>query len=192
MLCHVLYAVTLSMHICGSIVSANIGKNLAADIESSISTDQSYTQYLLNPTKKKCIFRCATQEEVVKAINNLENKRSSGHDGISNKVLKSIKNEIAKPLTLIINQMLKTGIFPNAFKKSKITPLFKKGDSSLVANYRPISLLPTMSKIFERMIHNQMYEYFNNNNLLAEQQYGFRKLHSTEYAAVKLLDHVSN
>ena len=87
--------------------------------------------------------------------------------------------------------MLKTGIFPNAFKKSKITPLFKKGDSSLVANYRPISLLPTMSKIFERMIHNQTYEYFNNNNLLAEQQYGFRKLHSTEYAAVKLLDHVS-
>ena len=170
---------------------ANIGMNLAADIESSISTDQSYTQYLLNPTKKKCIFRCATQDEVVKAINNLENKRSSGHDGISNKVLKSIKNEIAKPLTLIINQLLKTGIFPNAFKKSKITPLFKKGDSSLVANYRPISLLPTMSKIFERMIHIQMYEYFNNNNLLAEQQYGFRKLHSTEYAAVKLLDHVS-
>ena len=79
---------------------------------------------------------------------------SSGHDGISNKVLKSIKNEIAKPLTLIINQMLKTGIFPNAFKKSKITPLFKMGYSLLVANYRPISLLPTMSKIFERMIHN--------------------------------------
>ena len=172
---------------------ANIGKNLAADIESSISTDQSYTaytQYLLNPTKEKYIFRCATQGEVVKAINNLEKKQSSGHDGISNKVLKYIKNEIAKPLTLIINQMLKTGIFPNACKKSKITPLFKKGDSSLVANYRPISLLPTMSKIFEQMIHNQMYEYFNN-NLLAEQQYGFHKLHSAEYAAVKLLDHVS-
>ena len=168
---------------------ANIGKNLAADIESSISTDQSYTaytQYLLNPTKEKYIFRCATQGEVVKAINNLEKKQSSGHDGISNKVLKYIKNEIAKPLTLIINQMLKMGIFPNACKKSKITPLFKKGDSSLVANYRPISLLPTMSKIFEQMIHNQMYEY-----LLAEQQYGFHKLHSAEYAAVKLLDHVS-
>ena len=93
-------------------------------------------------------------------------------------------------MTLIINQILKTGIFPNAFKNSEITPLFKKGDSSLLANYRPISLLPTMSKIFERMIHNQMYKYFNN-NLLAEQQYGFGKLHSTEYAAVKLLDHVS-
>ena len=126
---------------------ANIGNNLAADIESNIPTDQSSTQYMLNPTNEKCIFRYATQDEVVKAINNLENKRSSGHDGISNKVLKSIKNKIAKPLTLIINQLLKTGTFPNAFKKSKITQLFKKGDSSLLANYRPISLLPTMSKI---------------------------------------------
>ena len=52
-------------------------------------------------------------------------------------------------------------------------------------------LCPTISKIFERVIHDQMYEYFNNFNLLSEQQYGFRKKHSTEYAAIKLIDHVS-
>ena len=60
-----------------------------------------------------------------------------------------------------------------------------------MSNYRPISLLPTISKIFERVIHDQMYEYFNEFNLLAKQQYGFRKNHSTEYAAIKLIDHVS-
>ena len=87
--------------------------------------------------------------------------------------------------------MLTTGIFPDHFKLSKVIPLFKKGDSSLLINYRPISLLPTISKIFERVIHDQMYEYFNKFKLLAEQQYGFRKQHSTEYAAVKLIDHVS-
>ena len=87
--------------------------------------------------------------------------------------------------------MMTTGIFLDAFKKSKITPIFKKGESSLLINYRPISLLPTISKIFERIIHNQMYDHLNNNNLLAEQQYGFRRLHSTEYAAVNLIDHVS-
>ena len=87
--------------------------------------------------------------------------------------------------------MMTTGIFPDAFKKSKITPIFKKRESSLLINYRPISLLPTISKIFERIIHNQMYDHLNNNNLLAEQQYGFRRLHSTEYAAVNLIDHVS-
>ena len=87
--------------------------------------------------------------------------------------------------------MMTTGIFPDAFKKSKITPIFKKGESALLINYRPISLLPTISKIFEQIIHNQMYDHLNNNNLLAEQQYGFRRLHSTEYAAVNLIDHVS-
>ena len=87
--------------------------------------------------------------------------------------------------------MITTGIFPESFKTSKIVPLFKKGESSLLTNYRPISLLPTISKIFERIIHDQMYTYLNGNNLLAEQQYGFRKLHSTEYAAVNLIDHVA-
>ena len=60
-----------------------------------------------------------------------------------------------------------------------------------LVNYRPISLLPTISKIFEKDIHDQLYEYFDKCNLLAEQQYGFRKQHSTKYAAVKLVDRVS-
>ena len=87
--------------------------------------------------------------------------------------------------------MITTGIFSNIFKKSKIIPLFKKGEPSLLVNYRPISLLPKIFKILERMIHNQIYDHFNNNNLLAEQQYGFRKLHSAEFATVKLADYIS-
>ena len=86
--------------------------------------------------------------------------------------------------------MLTISIFPDAFKLSKVIPLFKKGDSSLWINYRPISLLPTISKIFEKVIHDQLYKYFDKYNLLAE-QYGFRNQHSTEYAAVKLVDRVS-
>ena len=120
-------------------------------------------------------FKCITEETTIKVIDELENKSSSGHDGISNKLLKVIKFHISKSLTIIINQMLTTGIFPDAFKVAKSIPIFKKGDSSLLVNYRPISLLPTISKVFERVIHNQMYDYFNNFNLLAEQQYGFRK-----------------
>ena len=63
-------------------------------------------------------------------------------------------------------------IFPDAFIKSKSVPVFKKGDSSLLNNYRPISILATISKIFESVIYNQLYEYFNSNNLLTEEQYG--------------------
>ena len=84
--------------------------------------------------------------------------------------------------------MLYTGIFPNALKISKTIPLFKKGDASSMSNYRPISLLPTISKVFERVIYNQLYDYFNNNNLLAGQQYVFRAHHSTD---VKLVDYIN-
>ena len=169
---------------------ANIGKNLSSQIDQN-NVIADYKQYLTSPTRETLKFECITKDYTIKAIDNLENKNSSGHDGISNTLLKTIKNDISQSLTIIINQMLTTGIFPDAFKLSKVIPLFKKGDSSLLANYRPISLLPTISKVFERVIHDQMYEYFNQFNLLAEQQYGFRKQHSTEYAAIKLIDHVS-
>ena len=87
--------------------------------------------------------------------------------------------------------MISSGAFPDSLKVSKIIPLIKKDDSSLLSNYRAISLLPTISKIFERILYNQLHEYFDNNNLLAEQQFGFRSNHSTEYAAVKLVAHIS-
>ena len=171
---------------------ANIGKNLASEIEQNITDNADYTQYVSTPlTETKLQFKCITDNDTQRAIDKLENKNSSGHDGISNKLLKLLKIELSKSLTLIINQMITTGIFPDSFKISKITPLFKKGDVSMLSNYRPISLLPTISKIFERILYNQLYDYFNSNNLLAEEQYGFRTNHSTEYAAVKLVDNVS-
>ena len=165
-------------------------KNLSSQIDQQI-VQADYKQYLTSHTDKNLLFKCITEDYTIKLIGNLENKNRSGHDGISNKLLKTIKDDISQSLTIIINQMLTTGIFPEAFKLSKVIPLFKKGDSSLLVNYRPISLLPTTSKFFERVIDDQMYEYFNNFNLLDEQQYGFRKQHSTEYTAVKLMDHVS-
>ena len=169
---------------------AHIGINLSSKIKHD-DANVNYKQYLNSPTTERLQFKCITEEYAIKALENLENKSSSGDDGISNKLLKSIKCSVSKSLTIIINQMITTGIFPDAFKVSKVIPIFKKGDCSLMSIYRPISLLPTISKIFERVIHDQMYEYFNNFNLLAVQQYGFRKKHSTEYAGIKLIDHVS-
>ena len=98
---------------------ANIGKNLAAEIERNITNDSDFTQYLTAPSLTKCKFRCVTQAEIVQAINKLENKNSFGHDGISNKLLKFIKDEIISSLTLIVNQMITTGIFPDSFKNQK-------------------------------------------------------------------------
>ena len=75
------------------------------------------------------------------------------------------------------------------FKIARVKPLFKRGDACQLNNYRPISLLPTISKVFER-VYSQLYTYFSENNLLSEQQYGFRAQHSTELASVKLVDNI--
>ena len=93
-------------------------------------------------------FKVVTEEEILNIMNRLGNKSSSGCDGLSNNMVKSLKNELYMPLTLIINQMLHTGIYPNAFKIAEVIPIFKKGDQSSLTNYRPISLLPTLSKIY--------------------------------------------
>ena len=162
----------------------------------SIEIDDStldFTDYLNNPTEHHFNFNTITESETLSIINKLKSKNSSGKDEISNKLLKSIKNAIAKPLTIIINQFLKTGIFPDAFKIAKVKPLYKKGDNFCLNNYRPISLLPTISKIFERVMFTLLYSYMylSANNFLSEQQYGFRSQHSTELACVKLVDYIT-
>ena len=121
-------------------------------IDPAINTNDNYQSYLNEPTNAQFKFNYVSEKEILKIIDSLKNKSSYGTDEISNKLLKSIKNEICKPLTLIINQSLTTGIFPNAFKTSKAKPIYKKGDIADLNNYRPISLLPTISKVFERVI----------------------------------------
>ena len=82
--------------------------------------------------------------------------------------------------------MFQVGKFPDLLKISKVLPIYKKDDDSLFSNYRPISLLPSLSKFFERAIMIQLTEYLEDNKLIHSNQYGFRKFHSTEYAALHL------
>ena len=88
--------------------------------------------------------------------------------GISTKLLKAIKQEMCKPLTIIINQ---SGIFPDSLKIAKVISLYKKGDKPLLDNYRPISILPSISKIVERVMFNQIHVYFSSHNLYYNGKY---------------------
>ena len=125
-----------------------------------------------------------------KIVSFLHTKTSSGHDGLSVKLLKYLSPAIKEPLILIINQSMLTGIFPEKLKIAKVIPLFKKDDRLNMDNYRPISILPAISKIFERVVYNQLYEYFSHNKLFYEGQYGFRGDHSTELANIELTDRI--
>ena len=80
---------------------------------------------------------------------------------------------------MLFNTSLETSIFPDIWKIARVAPIYKEGDNSEKTNYRPISVLPVISRLFERLIYNQLYRHLNLNNLLANEQSGFRRLHST-------------
>ena len=105
-------------------------------------------------------------------------------------MLKASINDIAKPLTCIINQSLKTGRFPTKLNVENIIPIFKKGDGHDFNNYRPISLLPSISKVFEKTIYSQLFQYLTVHSLLHANQYGFRAKYSTELALNVLVDQI--
>jgi hypothetical protein len=86
---------------------------------------------------------------------------------------------------------MEKAIFPDKLKIAKIIPLFKSGDKTDPSNYRPISLLNTVSKIFEKVIHGRMLNFINKHNILYSNQFGFRAKHSTEFALIKLIDTIS-
>ena len=152
---------------------AGIGVDLSANVNNTHNAQ--FTDYLHNPSMYNFTFELITDETTREILNNLKPKPSCGYDGISTKLLKTCKLEICKSLTLIINQSLPTGIFPDSLKVAKVIPLYKKGDKALLGNYRPISILPSISKIFERIIFNQINDHFTSHDLYYNGQYGFRE-----------------
>ena len=149
--------------------------SLSTYVQCKVNT--SYTLHHIhhnNPTEHHFNFNTNTENETLSIFNKLKSKNTSGKDEISNKLLESIQDDIAKPLTIFINQSLKTGIFPNALIIAKVKPLYKKFDNFCLNNYRPISLLPTISKIFERVMFIQLFSYLLSFICKTEQQYGFR------------------
>lgn len=105
--------------------------------------------------------------------------------------MKLARHIITHPLTVLIKRCFDDGIFPTAFKTSLITPVHKSGDRDTVTNYRPISVLTTLSKIFEKVLNNRLTKYLEQNKILSDKQYGFRSGKSTEDAVCKLTNHVA-
>ena len=174
---------------CNSFFS-NVGQKIAKYIQ--YDGNKNYSYYLNKQIHSTFTFKNIDEIIVKKTINNLPTKNSCGYDDISSKVLKVIAPVIIKPLTLLINQVLNTGIFSDKLNIAKVIPIYKKGDPQLFENFRPISLLPTISKVLEKILHKQLSSYFDEFCLFFPNQYGFRPRHSTEYAGLELIDRIIN
>ena len=127
---------------------------------------------------------------VVKNLKKLKRDKACGHDKFPPGMLKDSASVIAAPLTQIINLSLESGTVPKDWKLAKVTPLFKSGSLIDMQNYRPISVLPTLSKILEKAVHSQLITYLEENHLLNRSQFGFRSKRSTDLAVAYLVDSI--
>ena len=169
---------------------ANMGKEYA----NLIPKGNNNIGYYLNkiPQNQQTMFTTpASKFEIEKIIGNLKNKNSSGFDEVSNKILNSITSGISTPLSILINKSLTEGIFPTEMKKADTIPLYKNKDKQHKNNYRPISLLLTLSKVLEKVMYKRTYNFLNNSRHFFNSQYGFRTGHSCQEAIAELIGEIA-
>ena len=133
----------------------------------------SHNSLFLSPT---------TTQEIVKLVSRLPNKCSSGHDNISNILLKEIIDQLAPALEQVFNKSKTLGEFPMLMKLAEVVPLYKSKEHFIETNYRPISLLTTMSKVLEKIVYQCVYNFLQDTGQIYDNQYGFRANHSCEHA----------
>lgn len=158
---------------------------LSKDNESSIENN---TNYLM--IEKRFELSPTSVAEVQAAIDTFGNKFSCGYDEVPIKLIKEAKNELSSVLVHVINSSFVSGKFPDLLKISKVVPIYKSSDPELVSNYRPISLLSSISKVFEKIVCNRLVNFLEENNILDDTQHGFRKGKSTISAAVNFIESV--
>lgn len=166
--------------------------NSVKDITNSLPATKSSIEDLLgkSPTSPNSFqWKVIEPSEVVRVVNKLSNSGSMDYFSLSNKIIKRTVEYIQQPLAFIFSKCLEFGYFADALKVSKVIPIYKKGDKHMPKNYRPVSIVPILSKVFEALMHNQLSSYFENNNLMSESQYGYRVGRSTTDAVMEIVDH---
>ena len=159
-----------------------IGPDLAANLPTSTTNPEDYlkrhsTTFQLSEIKSS---------RVLKLLLKLDVSKATGLDQISNTILKLAGPVICNQLTDLFNLSVKSGVFPNDWKLAKVSPIHKTGERNDANNYRPISVLPTIARLFEKLIYEQLYDYLCKNAILDSRQSGFRSLHSTVTALLDI------
>jgi hypothetical protein len=165
----------------------NVGKSLNDKLPPS---NVSPLHYLDNINVNNSLYLYPTDEnEVLRIVSNIKTN-SVGWDNIHIKVIKTTFQPLNRIFVHLINKSLSSGVFPDEMKVARVIPLFKGGDSQLINNYRPVSVLSIFSKIYERIIYNRVLKFINDNDLLYKYQFGFRANYSTSMALITLTDKI--
>jgi hypothetical protein len=143
--------------------------------------------------KESYSFRTITEREIYEGILKLDSNKGPGTDELDVKSLKQISDIIAPHLENLFNRSIEQGVYPNIFKVAKCVPIYKGAplDPSLPVNYRPISILNGINKVFERLLHDQISQYIESHDLLPNFQYGYRKSHNTSQAILDFTDSIT-
>jgi hypothetical protein len=176
-------------------ITENIIHDIRCKNKKCYNINKNPNYYLLNQFHKpfpSIKFKNTSTKEIERIVNSLQIKESSGYDEISTKILKTSAPFICSPLSYICNKSMLSGTFPSRLKYAIVKPLLKKGDTENVANYRPISLLTSFSKVLEKIIYDRLLKHIETNNILAIEQFGFRTSSSTEKTSYKLTDDILN
>lgn len=166
-----------------NIVKPTINNSDIGNLSNDSSKNYSFFQPSFN-------FRPVNDAEVEHVVNSFRCKVSSGYDEVPIQVLKAGNQQLKKILAHLINSSFVSGIFPNQLKISKVVPIHKTDDKRNLANYRPVSLLPTISKIYEKLAYNQLINYLETYNLFDDIQHGFRSGRSVISAAIQFLESI--
>ena len=143
-----------------------------------------------NLGRKPFTLHHTTDENVLKLLEGINPAKAAGPDNLAGKFLKDGASILTKPVTELCNLSISLSIFPDDCKQAKLKPLYKKGNKDEPKNYRPISLLPQISKVIEKIVHEQILEYLDSNNILYRYQSGFRPYHSTDTCLSYLSDKI--
>ena len=169
---------------------STVGQNIDQSIPLPDESQSNPLSYLSSFSSQGSFFFAPVSSlRVSNVILSLKNK-SAHISTYSVKILKHLCNLIAPILSHIINNSFSSGHFPKFLKVARVIPIFKSGSTTDVNNYRPISILPILSKIFEKIVHHQLYNYLNHFKFLNSDQYGFRKKLSTSNAIINMMQYI--
>ena len=168
---------------------ASVGRKYTSKIDDPKKSLDEYMKKI-NRNNSTIFLYPTNSVEIERLINNLPSKMSGGHDGISNVLLKKICEQVKTPLTIVFNTSIETGIVPDIMKIADVVPLHKSKSKETTDDYRPISLLLTISKILEKILYKRTYTFLENTEQIYKSQYRFRSNHSCELAVNELLSEI--